>query len=132
MMVVRALILNVENVSFSSDQFLRLCSDQSRLAVRTHRQEGSGHLAAAGENTSRCSDQCVAEARTWDALQAEAKEKGAALCAEFAVEVMSPSDRLAEQKEKMELGGLIDADHRTVYAYRSLVRLARRWKTPQR
>ena len=42
------------------------------------------------------------------------------------MELMSPSDRLTEQKEKMEeyitngalLGWLIDPDHRTVYVYR--------------
>ncbi|HEV2200938.1 MAG TPA: Uma2 family endonuclease [Bryobacteraceae bacterium] len=48
------------------------------------------------------------------------------LCPEFVIEVMSPSDRLKTAKEKMEvwiangveLGWLIDGDHRTVYVYR--------------
>lgn len=48
------------------------------------------------------------------------------LCPEFVIEVMSPSDRLKTAKEKMEvwiangveIGWLIDGDHRTVYVYR--------------
>ena len=48
------------------------------------------------------------------------------LCPEFVVEVMSPSDRLKQAKEKMEqwisngvqLAWLIDGDSETVYVYR--------------
>ena len=62
----------------------------------------------------------------WEALSPEQKRKGAPLCPEFLVELMSPSDRLKEQKEKMEeyianglqLGWLIDPDDKTVYIYR--------------
>ena len=58
---------------------------------------------------------------------AEEKRKGAPLCPEFLVELMSPSDTLAEQKDKMKeyvangllLGWLIDPYHKTVYVYRS-------------
>ena len=50
-----------------------------------------------------------------------------AVCPEFVVEVMSPSDRLKAAKSKMEewirggaqLGWLIDGDKRTVYIYRA-------------
>lgn len=49
------------------------------------------------------------------------------VCPEFVAEVMSPSDRLKDAKAKMEdwrangvqLGWLIDGDHRTVYIYRA-------------
>lgn len=62
----------------------------------------------------------------WDALTPDEKRKGAALCPEFLVELMSPSDRLADQKEKMEeyignglqLGWLVDPDNKTVFIYR--------------
>ncbi len=62
----------------------------------------------------------------WDALTPDEKRKGAPLCPEFLVELMSPSDRLADQKEKMveyianglQLGWLIDADNKTAYIYR--------------
>ena len=62
----------------------------------------------------------------WDAMTPDEKRKGAPLCPEFLVELMSPSDRLSDQKEKMEeyianglqLGWLIDPDNKTVYVYR--------------
>ena len=62
----------------------------------------------------------------WDALTSDEKRKGAPLCPDSLVELMSPSDRLAGQKAKMEeyianglqLGWLIDPDHMTVYVCR--------------
>ena len=62
----------------------------------------------------------------WDALTADQKRKGAPLCPEFLVELMSPSDRLTAQQQKMEeylanglqLGWLMDPDKKTVYVYR--------------
>jgi Uma2 family endonuclease len=62
----------------------------------------------------------------WDAMTPDQRRKGAPFCPEFLVELMSPSDRLSEQKEKMEeyianglqLGWLIDADDKMVYVYR--------------
>jgi Uma2 family endonuclease len=65
----------------------------------------------------------------WDAMTPDQRRKGAPFCPEFLVELMSPSDRLSEQKEKMEeyianglqLGWLIDADDKTVYIYRPAV-----------
>jgi Uma2 family endonuclease len=64
--------------------------------------------------------------KRWDALTPGEKRTGARLCPEFLVELMSPSDRMAEQKEKMEeyisnglqLGWLIDPENKTVYIYR--------------
>ena len=40
MMVVRALILNVENVSFSSDQFLRLCKPDAGKPLNAEQRTG--------------------------------------------------------------------------------------------
>jgi Uma2 family endonuclease len=59
-------------------------------------------------------------------LTAAQKRKFMPLCPDFAVELLSPSDRLEVVQAKMEeyldnglrLGWLIDADHRTVYVYR--------------
>jgi len=70
---------------------------------------------------NRAPDAAWLKRERWDALSAETKKKGAPLCPEFVVELMSPSDRLTEQKEKMEeyitngalLGWLIDPDHRS-------------------
>lgn len=63
----------------------------------------------------------------WEALTDEERENGAPLCPDFVVELMSPSDRLADQQEKMEeyiangaqLGWLIHPKTRTVYVYRT-------------
>jgi Uma2 family endonuclease len=55
------------------------------------------------------------------------KRKFPPVCPEFVIEVMSPTDRLKAAKEKMQewiragvdLAWLIDADHQTVYVYRT-------------
>jgi Uma2 family endonuclease len=60
-------------------------------------------------------------------LPREQRRKFPPVCPEFVIEVMSPSDRLKAAKEKMqewiragvELAWLIDADHQTVYVYRT-------------
>ena len=62
----------------------------------------------------------------WDALTPEEQENGIPLCPDFAVELMSRSDRLKTVQEKMEeymangarLGWLIDPYKRAVYIYR--------------
>jgi len=59
-------------------------------------------------------------------LSREEKRKFLPLCPEFVIEVMSPSDRLAKCKTKMQawidngaqLGWLIDPDRRAIYIYR--------------
>ena len=60
-------------------------------------------------------------------LTKEQKRKFPPLCPDFVVELMSPSDRLSKAKAKMQewidngvqLGWLLDPDHRTAYIYRS-------------
>ena len=60
-------------------------------------------------------------------LSEEQKDLFAPLCPEFVIELLSPSDRLAEVKLKMtdymangcELGWLIDPDNRRVIVYRT-------------
>ena len=59
-------------------------------------------------------------------LSREQRRRFPPVCPEFIIEVMSPSDRLRTAREKMEtwlrggvdLGWLIDADHKSVYVYR--------------
>ena len=59
-------------------------------------------------------------------LTKEQKRKFPPLCPDFVVELMSPSDRLSKTKAKMQewiangvqLGWLLDPDHRTAYMYR--------------
>jgi Uma2 family endonuclease len=61
-----------------------------------------------------------------NALTKEQKRTFPPLCPDFVVELMSPSDRLSKAKVKMQewiangvqLGWLLDPDHRTVYIYR--------------
>jgi Uma2 family endonuclease len=60
------------------------------------------------------------------ALTKEQKRQFLPLCPDFVVELMSPSDRLSKAKAKMQewiangvqLGWLLDPDHRAVYIYR--------------
>jgi Uma2 family endonuclease len=61
-----------------------------------------------------------------DKLTRDEKRKFPRLCPDFVIELMSPSDRLSKAKAKMrewiengvQLGWLLDPDHRTVYVYR--------------
>jgi Uma2 family endonuclease len=60
-------------------------------------------------------------------LPKEQRRRFPPLCPEFVVEVMAPSDRLKDAKEKMiewmangvQLGWLVDGDRQTVYIYRA-------------
>lgn len=62
-----------------------------------------------------------------NSLSKEQKRKFPALCPDFVVELMSPSDRLSKLNAKMQewidngaqLGWLLDPDHRTAYIHRS-------------
>ena len=66
-------------------------------------------------------------------LSREQKEKFLPLCPDFVVEVRSPSDRLADLREKMSeymengarLGWLLDPQAREAYVYRSGARVQR-------
>jgi len=155
-------VLNVENVSLTPDQFFQLCSDNRDLRFELTAQKELIVMPLPGPETSRRNAIIITELsiwagkdgtgitfdsacrfilsnganrgpdaswlrrERWDALTPEEKRKGAPLCPEFLVELMSPSDRLEEQKEKMEeylanglqLGWLIDPDRKTVYIYR--------------
>jgi Uma2 family endonuclease len=61
-----------------------------------------------------------------DKLSKDEKQKFLHLCPDFVVELKSPSDRLSKLKSKMcewiengvQLGWLLDPDHRTVFIYR--------------
>jgi Uma2 family endonuclease len=63
----------------------------------------------------------------WEALTVVQREKFVPLCPDFAIELRSPSDRLADQQAKMEeykscglrLGWLLDPKTRTAYIYRA-------------
>jgi Uma2 family endonuclease len=63
----------------------------------------------------------------WEALSREARRKLVPLCPDFVVELVSPSDDLAELREKMReylangasLGWLVDLDRRVVEVYRA-------------
>lgn len=67
----------------------------------------------------------IAQAR-WDALTTEQKEKFPPITPDFVLELMSPSDKLAETQAKMDeyirsgvrLGWLIDRKSRAVWIYR--------------
>jgi Uma2 family endonuclease len=62
----------------------------------------------------------------FNALTKEQKRTFPPLCPDFVVELMSPSDRLSKANAKMQewisngvqLGWLLDPDHRTAYIYR--------------
>jgi Uma2 family endonuclease len=62
----------------------------------------------------------------WEALTRDQRRKLVPLCPDFVIELVSPSDDLAEQKEKMaeyvangaSLGWLLDLDRRSAYVYR--------------
>ena len=63
----------------------------------------------------------------WEKIPMEDKKRFAHICPDFVIEVLSESDSLKEQKNKMlewlengcRLGWLIDLENRTVYIYKS-------------
>ena len=62
----------------------------------------------------------------WDELTAEQKQRFLPLCPDFAIEILSPSDRIAKTQQKMQeyldngmlLGWLIDRQQQQVEIYR--------------
>jgi Uma2 family endonuclease len=156
------LVLNVESVGLSPEQFFRLCSDNSELQIELTAQkelviraptglEGSWRnsiichhltdwalkdgtgvaLDATGGYTLpngavRAPDASWMPRERWEAIPKEERAKFAHTCPDFAVELMSPSNTLAELHAKMteylangvQLGWLIDPYETRVYIYR--------------
>jgi len=159
------LVLNVENVGLTDEQFIELCCDnrdlcfeltaQKELIIMTPPGPKTGRKNAiistdleiwARENggvtfaantifalpvgSKRGPDACWLSQQRWDALTEEEKEGLPTLWPEFAVELMSPSDRgpvrfrmvLAKMDEYMangvQLAWLIDPFKKRVYVYR--------------
>ena len=77
-------------------------------------------------NATRAPDAAWVSRSQLAGLSAKEKKKFLPLCPEFVIELRSPSDRLSDQKAKMEeyrengvlLGWLIDPLERQVYVYR--------------
>ena len=78
-------------------------------------------------DTSVLSPDVAGVSRTrWESLTEQQRRKFVPLCPDFVLELKSPSDRLADAKQKMtdwmdngcQLGWLIDTDTRTAYIYR--------------
>jgi Uma2 family endonuclease len=156
------LVLNVQNVGLTPEQFFQLCSDNRELRFELSAQKELIIMPLPGAKTSRRNiilttrlttwaekdgtgitfdpacwfvlpnganrgpDAAWLKRERWDALTEEEQERGAPLCPEFVVELMSPSDRLPDQQAKMQeyiengaqLGWLIDPKNKTVYVYR--------------
>jgi Uma2 family endonuclease len=158
----RRLVLNVETVGLTPEQFLRLCRDNGDLRMElTARKElvimTPTGLATGWRNNIICHrltewalkdgtgitldnnagytlpngavrapDASWMPRGRWEAIDKEDREKFAHTYPDFAVELMSPSDTLAELQEKMteymangvQLGWLIDPYEKRVYIYR--------------
>ena len=136
------LVLNLENVVLSQEQFFRLCrynpdlrmelSAQRELIIMTlpggrtsHRngiittrltnwaeKDGTGLtfdstcLFALPNGANRAPDAAWVRRKRWDALTDEQQEKIVPFCADFVVELMSPSDRLKVGVEQQRLSNL--------------------------
>jgi Uma2 family endonuclease len=78
------------------------------------------------DGSMRAADAAWVELKKWELLSSEDQARYAPLCPDFVIELRSPSDSLAELKEKMEqwiangaqVGWLIDPEEKTVYVYR--------------
>jgi Uma2 family endonuclease len=95
-------------------------------------QDGTGVAfdASAGftlpNGAVRSPDASWVKSERWEALSQEKRERFAPLCPDFAVEVMSRTDRVSEAKAKMDeymangaiLSWLIDQKNRQVHVYR--------------
>ena len=159
-------ILNVEKVALSDEQFVELCADNRELHLELTAQKELVIMTLPGGKTGRrnsiisrylanwadkdksgitfapltlfelanaakrAPDASWLRLKRWDALTDEQKEGIPALCPDFVVELMSPSDRrpvrfrmvqtkMAEYMENgAQLGWLIDPFEKRVYVYR--------------
>jgi Uma2 family endonuclease len=74
----------------------------------------------------RAPDGAWVQRSRWDALSDEQRRRLVPLCPDFVIELMSPSDDLADQRAKLaeyvangaRLGWLVDPDRRHVHVYR--------------
>lgn len=96
------------------------------------RYDGSGICAdsstvfALPNGARRIPDAAWIKREKWNQLTNEEKEQFGPFCPDFVVEIMSPSDRLNQQRDKMleymetgaSLGWLIDPFNRRIYVYR--------------
>ena len=157
-----SLMLNVESVHLTDEQFYRLCSDNrdfrfeltaqrellimsptgsktgwrnakitQRMAAWTD-QDGTGVCfdSSAGftlpNGAKRSPDASWFRREVWEALTAEQQDEFAPICPEFAVELRSLNDSLADLQEKMteyidngtQLGWLFDPKSKRVFVYR--------------
>ena len=157
-----SLLLNVQSVHLTDEQFYRLCADNRDLrfeltaegellimsptgsktgwrnAKITHRlatwseQDGTGVYfdSSAGftlpNGAKRSPDGAWVRREAWEALTAEQQDRYAPICPDFAIELRSPTDILADLQEKMkeyiengtQLGWLFDPKSKRVYIYR--------------
>jgi Uma2 family endonuclease len=156
------LVLNVEKVGITEEQFFQLCCDNRDLCMELTAQKELIIMPPAGVKSSWRENILCYQLTDWalkngagivcgpsagytlpntavrspdaswirrdrlDAFDDEELEKFAHLCPDFVVEVMSPSDTLAELQDKMaeyiangaQLGWLIDPFETRVYVYR--------------
>ena len=86
----------------------------------------SSTMFALPNNARRSPDASWVRRERWDLLSQRQKEGFAPICPDFVAELRSPTDRLAQLRDKMEeyrengalLGWLIDPSERRVYVYR--------------
>jgi Uma2 family endonuclease len=156
------LVLNVEKVGLTEEQFFQLCSDNRDLRMELTAQKELIIMAPNGLNSSARENVLCYHLTDWArrdgngivygpsagyklpngairgpdaswvrksrlaAFTDKELEKFGHLCPDFAAEVMSPSDTLAELQDKMaeyiangaQLGWLIDPYEARVYIYR--------------
>ena len=157
-----SLMLNVQSVDLTDEQFYRLCSDNRDLRFELTAQRELLIMSPAGSKTGwrnaritqrlatwaeldgtgvsfdssagftlpngakRSPDASWVRREVWEALSDEQQDVFAPICPDFAVELRSPTDKLADLHEKMReyiengtrLGWLFDPQSRQAHIYR--------------
>lgn len=157
-----ALILNLQSMELTDEQFYQLCSDNSELRFErnangdllimppTGGETGNKNAAINAQlwiwnnrhklgkvfdsstgfklpnGADRSPNASWIPLARWDALSDEQKQKFLPLCPAFAIELLSPSDKLGKTRHKMQeyldngmkLGWLIDPQNQQVEIYR--------------